>query len=170
MIEITLPFVGVVALVLLTFYLTISYARKNPEPFGLVKGPTILQKEQENFIKQVGSSIELPEDEDPTIAVVSDVEKLSDQTFFKNAKVGDKVLIYTNAGKVILYRPGENRVVEVGTVNINEVTEGLEEDTNEELESPTPSPTPEGEVEGEETQIADPTPEEDPASEEDPAF
>lgn len=159
MMEITLPLIGIATLVLLSFYLTISYTRKNPEPFGLVKGPTILQKEQEDFIAKVGESIELPE-EDPTIATVSDVEKLNDQPFFKNARIGDKILIYTNARKVILYRPEEDRVVEVGTVNINEVEE-LKEDVDEEA-SPTPTATPEGEVEGEgETPVAEPTPEED---------
>ena len=160
LINVTLPLLGVIALFLFTFYLTISYARKNPEPFGLVKGPTIIQKEQEAFVKRVGTSIELPSEEIPTIATVTDLEKLGNQPFFKNAQLEDKVLIYTNAGKVILYRPGEDRVVEVGTVNISEDSEGLEKDDEGQEESEEEEIVEEDEVIEEESPSPEPTPEE----------
>ena len=104
--------------------LTVNIAQKRPEIFGLVKGIPILQKEEDELIRQVGELISLPEGEKPSVATVTDEEKLGDQVFFKNAKEGDKVLIYTNARKVILYRPSEDRVVEVGSVNIQEEVKG----------------------------------------------
>ncbi len=42
-----------------------------------------------------------------------------DRLFFANAKVGDKVLVYAKAGKVILYNPSEDRIVEVAPINLN---------------------------------------------------
>jgi hypothetical protein len=63
--------------------------------------------------KKIGKYMDLPSDETPTMATVSDREKLKDQPFFTKAQNGDKVLIYTQAQKAILYRPAENKVIEV---------------------------------------------------------
>ena len=52
------------------------------------------------------------------MATVSDLEKLKDQPFFAKAKIGDKVLIYTDAKKAILYDPVNDKIVEVAPINI----------------------------------------------------
>ncbi len=78
----------------------------------------VSQDETKATIAAVGKLIVLPTGEDPTIATVTDPSKLKTQAFFTNAKTGDKVLIYTNAKKAILYNPTENRIVEVAPVNI----------------------------------------------------
>lgn len=127
----SLPFVFILSLMLLSALFMVNMVRKSPETFGLLKGPEILQKEQEELVAQVGSLISLPEDEQPTVATVSDKSQLGEQIFFKNAEDGDKVLIYANASKVVLYRPSENRVVEVGTVNIQQVSDGVEGESDE---------------------------------------
>lgn len=75
--------------------------------------------EAKQLVAVVGKVYDLPSDEVPTIATVSDVSKLSGQEFFMRAKNGDKVLIYTKAKKAILYRPSTNKIIEVGPVNIN---------------------------------------------------
>ena|SRR3989344_4936222 len=67
----------------------------------------------------VGKLMVLPEGEEPTIATVSNLEQLASQPFFTNAKVGHKVLIYTEARKVILYDPVLNKIVEVAPLNID---------------------------------------------------
>lgn len=67
---------------------------------------------------QVGKLIALPSGE-PAIATVSDEAKLKKQSFFKNAKNGDKVLMYTEARKAILYRPSENKIIEVASIKAN---------------------------------------------------
>ncbi|MDP2630898.1 MAG: hypothetical protein Q8P56_05845 [Candidatus Uhrbacteria bacterium] len=74
--------------------------------------------EVEQLLAAVGKLIVLPEGETPTIATVSDLEKLKSQPFFVNAKNGDKVLIYTNAKKAILYDPVANKIIEVAPINI----------------------------------------------------
>lgn len=67
--------------------------------------------------QKVSKLIEVPTDERPTIISVSDKGKLTSQLFFLNAENGDKVLIFPKSGKAILYRPSENKIVEVGVVN-----------------------------------------------------
>lgn len=73
--------------------------------------------ENQALIERVGKLIELP-NEEPRIASVSDKTKLIGQSFFAKAENGDKVLIYANAKKAILYRPSINKIIEVSSVNI----------------------------------------------------
>src|SRR5437870_155565 len=71
-----------------------------------LKHPEALTKvETQSLVEKVGRHVELPAGEQPTIATVSDVSKLANQTFFTGAQNGDKVLIYGKAKKAILYRP-----------------------------------------------------------------
>lgn len=76
------------------------------------------QNEIENLVSRVRELIVLPEDEQPTVATVTDPERLKDQPFFSKAKSGDKVLIYTNAKKAILYDPVQHKIIEVAPLNI----------------------------------------------------
>ena len=134
----SIPLLVLLIVLSLAALATIDFARKRPEVFGLIKGPSIIQQEEEELVRKVGELIELPMDEKPSVATVTEPEKLGNQPFFVKAKSGDKVLIFTNAKKVVLYRPSENRIVEVGAVNI-----GQEAATEEEVleSSPTPEPT-----------------------------
>jgi hypothetical protein len=72
-----------------------------------------LKKDNQELITKVGKLIILPIDEDPTVATVSDLNKLQGQPFFAKAQLGDKVLIYTKAKKAILYRPSSNQIIEL---------------------------------------------------------
>ena len=83
---------------------------QNPQAFS--------QEEINKLVEHVGKFMELPEGEVPTIATVTDSEKLKDQQFFSRAQNGDKVLIYTNAKKAILYRAESNKIIEVAPINI----------------------------------------------------
>jgi hypothetical protein len=86
----------------------------------LQKNPQEANEEEVNqLVEQVGKLIVLPEDEKPTVATVSDKEKLKETTFFSKAENGDKVLIYVNAKKAILYRPSSQKIIEVATINLN---------------------------------------------------
>ena len=66
----------------------------------------------------VGKLVEIPTNETPTLATVSDASKLKNQSFFANAENGDKVLIFAQARKAILYRPSTNKVIEIAPVSI----------------------------------------------------
>ncbi len=91
-------------------------------------------EEIEEVTSVLAGFMELPEGEEPTIATVVDREKLQDQPFFLNAQNGDKVIIYTNARKAILYRPETKKVVEVAPIFFDENTAQAE---------PAPEPVPE---------------------------
>ncbi len=78
------------------------------------------KKQSQELIGKVGQLIVLPKDEEPTIATVSDLDKLAGQEFFANAQLGDKVLIYYGAKKAILYRPSDNKIIELAPLVNNE--------------------------------------------------
>ena len=111
-------FIALIALIVLLagvsafFYWQFSELKTNPQKF--------IQEEAQALITKVSRLIVLPVDETPTIATVSDPEKLKDQPFFSKAKFGDKVLIYSNSKKAILYDPINDIIVEVAPVNIGQ--------------------------------------------------
>lgn len=107
----------------------------------LLKNPSLAAQQQtQTLLASVGKLIDLPKGETPTIATVSDVTKLKDQPFFANAKNGDKVIIYTNAKKAILYSPMENKIVDVAPVNIGESASPTPATTGT-VKKVTPTPT-----------------------------
>lgn len=75
-------------------------------------------EEVAKVVKAVGSMLELPADETPTLATVSDKTKLEDQPFFKKSANGDKVLIYADAGRAILYRPSTKKIIDITTIDL----------------------------------------------------
>jgi hypothetical protein len=97
------------------FYMELNKTKQDPQEAA--------SKEALQIIEKVSRLIVLPEGETPTIATVSDPEKLQDQPFFSKAQQGDRVLIYTNAKKAILYNPATNKIVEVAPLNIGDTQE-----------------------------------------------
>src|SRR3990167_5678969 len=103
---------------LLIFFLAISatitsvYLYNQYQALKKTVPPT--QSEVQALVAKIGKLIKLPEGELPTVATITDLSKLDDQPFFAKAKVGDKVLLFTQAKKAILYDPIGNVVVEVG--------------------------------------------------------
>ena len=72
--------------------------------------------EQDKIIKEIGKFMLLPTDEKPTLATVTDKNRLIGQMFFQKAENGDKVLIYAKNKKAILFRPANNKIIEVGAL------------------------------------------------------
>ncbi len=92
------------------FYRQFYNLKNNPQ--------RIAEQEANAVVAEVAKLLVLPEGEIPTVATVADPEKLSGQVFFAKAKKGDKVLIYANARKAILYDPVAKKIVEVSPLNI----------------------------------------------------
>lgn len=111
----TIIFAGTSAM----FYKQVKDLKTNPQKTN--------QEENEKLIASVGKLVLLPEGEAPTIATVTDADKLkSEQAFFAKAKQGDKVLIYTRALKAIMYRPSENKIIEVAPLVIGNPTQAAQ--------------------------------------------
>ncbi|MDD2224853.1 MAG: hypothetical protein PHP97_01695 [Candidatus Shapirobacteria bacterium] len=92
----------------------------------------------------ISKFMDLPVDETPTLATVTDKEKLKDQDFFKKSENGDKILIYANAKKAILYRPSTQKVIEFAPLligNSDQNTTPTEIPTKTPAETPTEIPT-----------------------------
>ncbi len=116
------------------FYIQYKNAQK------LSKQPAaVLQDKPSNIVASVESLIELPKNENPTIATVSDREKLRNQPFFANAQNGDKVLIFTKAKKAILYRPSTNKIIEVSLLNFGTTSTPAATITSIAVATPTPT-------------------------------
>lgn len=75
------------------------------------------EKEIQTIKETIGKFLELPSDEEPVLATVTDIEKVKSQKFFANAQNGDKVLIYSENKKAILYRPSSNKIIEVAPLS-----------------------------------------------------
>ncbi len=102
-----------------SFFLFNQYSKTQKELKSLKKGLTEAQKPKEQtndvakIVAEVGKLIKLPEGEVPSIATISNIEKLKDQPFFQNGRNGNILLVYNKASKAILYDPLEKRVIEV---------------------------------------------------------
>lgn len=87
----------------------------NPEEFVRAQA----EEQAVAIAAEVSQLVDLPQGETPVIATVTDPTKLADQPFFKNAKIGDQVLIYQTAAKAYLYDPAAKKVLEVSDLNLN---------------------------------------------------
>ena len=105
------PVITVIAIILAGyFYSQIRVLKQNPQAQA--------QKETVEVMEKVSKLMVLPVGETPTLATVSDPEALKDQVFFAQAQKGDKVLIYSQAKKAILYSVVLNKIIDVAPLNI----------------------------------------------------
>lgn len=113
------PYIGggivVIAAVLIT-YRVMATRTSPPDPQEAARD------EVAQLVAAIGKLYLLPTGETPVVATVSDPSKLASQPFFKNAKKGDKVLIYNVAQKAILYDPVANILVEVAPLSLGAPT------------------------------------------------
>lgn len=67
-------------------------------------------------VAKVSKLYNLPTDEEPRHAVISDAEQTSKEPFFKDAKNGDQLIVYPKNGLAVLYRESENKIINTGQV------------------------------------------------------
>lgn len=97
------------------FYYQQSASLKNdPERAG--------QAEMEAVVKKVSRLMELPANEKPILATVSDLARLKEQAFFANAQLGDKLLLFTVSRKAILYSETADKIIEVAPISFGNAT------------------------------------------------
>lgn len=133
------PLYVVIAVVVLIQTVGLSYL--GYQYFKLKKDPNkVAQEEQDKILKEVGKLMELPQDETPSVATVTDKDKLKadfkDQTFFNNVENGDVIILYLKAQKAIIYRPSTKKIIEVAPIYL----ENTEQNTTEDQTNVTPEP------------------------------
>lgn len=94
----------------LSVYFFLAYGKNQSDP------NLAIQKETKELTDRIGRFMELPAGEQPTLATVTDQDKLKGQDFFTHAQNGDKLLVYPVARKAILYRPSIGKVIEVSNL------------------------------------------------------
>lgn len=81
--------------------------------------PEVAQKREiQLLVKAVADLTDLPKDEVPTLATITNKNKLDNQPFFQRAENGDKILIYRSVSRAFLYRPSTRKLVDITTINI----------------------------------------------------
>lgn len=113
------------------------------------------EAELESIVADISEHFELPTSETPTLATVTDREKLSGQEFFASSQNGDKVLLYQEGRKAILYRPSTGKIVNVAPIGVEEPASVSEE---------VPAPADSGTVAGAQI-VAEPAPTEETVAE-----
>ncbi len=108
-------FIGLIAVAAIAIAMAAHF---NSQLQALKNPNAATEAEVKATVAQVAKLMVLPQSEVPTVATVSDPEKLKDQPFFANAISGDKVLIYSIAKKAILWRPSIAKIIEVSPLNI----------------------------------------------------
>jgi hypothetical protein len=107
---------------------------------------SVSQDEVKGIVTEVSKLITLPSDISPILATVNDPAKLKErQPFFKDAEVGDKVLMYTNVNdpaqrKAYLYRPSTKQLLNVAPISIGNTIQPQEDAFSVEIRNGTTTP------------------------------
>ena len=73
--------------------------------------------ETNSTVAAVSKLIVLPNNENPALSTVADLSNLPENPIFAKAKNGDKILVYAQSKKAILYDPIQNKIVDVAPLN-----------------------------------------------------
>lgn len=73
----------------------------------------------QRVIEKVSRLYLVPTNERPTVALIQDKSKLDNQDFFKKVNNGDYLLIYQKDKIALVYREKDNKLVNVGPVNLD---------------------------------------------------
>lgn len=71
----------------------------------------------EELLAKVGKLITLPDEKNPVVATINDVESLSArQDFYAQANNGDKLIVFARSRKAVIYDEKDNLIVNMGPV------------------------------------------------------
>jgi hypothetical protein len=105
-------------------------------------------REAREILEKISDYMVLP-NESPAIATVADESKLQG-SFYARAQKGDKVIVFRQAQKAILYRPSDNKVIDFTSVHLTSMgldpssstaTQQQEQVAGAETSGPTVQPT-----------------------------
>jgi hypothetical protein len=104
----------VLALTIVILFSVGAFYILNAKPVSPASGPDKTKDSQ--VLAQLKTIILLPEDINPTIAIINDADILRSKqpAFFANAKDGDRLIIYPDLA--IIYDYEANKIIKVGPV------------------------------------------------------
>lgn len=99
--------------------LCIAFAYESGRSSVYTAHPELASVEQaKTILGEVGKLIQLPTDEQPTMATINDAGSAKkSQPFLGNAINGDILIVYPTTKEAILYRPSTHKLIAVGPVN-----------------------------------------------------
>ena len=106
-----------------------------PSPF-VSPTPSVLANTAA-LLEKIGTHIMLPSNETPQVIPITNIEQFKNQPFFRHAKNGDVLLLYTQNKKAILYNPEEDKIIDTAPIG-----ETSEQTQGQNREQPTPTATP----------------------------
>lgn len=90
---------------------------KYPQIFTLRTPEEQAKIATQSLVNEVGKIMILPTGEEPTVLEITDPQSLiSQQPFFTGAITGDKLLVYKQSARAIVYSPTRHLIVNVGPV------------------------------------------------------
>jgi len=95
------------------FFMQYNAIKSNPN--------AVNQEKTDRVVEKVGKIYALPS-EKPTVADITDKNKLKDQAFFKDAENGDFLLIFSETKLAIIYREASNKLINVGPISLDDKT------------------------------------------------
>lgn len=110
--------------------------------FDAATANTLSAREVDRIVTNVKKHIRLP-DEEPLVALITDIDSLTaTQAFYNGAENGDVLIVYPSVSKAILYSPDDDVLINVGPIVFDDNTQSataaapapVEEDTPEDSE------------------------------------
>jgi hypothetical protein len=117
------PIAAIVIVLIISLAGYYIYTKQNE--YKTANNPVKAKEVAEDLAKIVSKIYQVP-NETPTIATVVDVKDLPLDPFYKDAKEGDKILIFEAYQQVLLYRPSENKIIAVGSMAPDPSLQGTE--------------------------------------------
>lgn len=111
---------AVVLIILSIFILSLVQARNKlqKQVNSLTSNPQAQAQDEAQALKnQISQFMQLPSDETPTLATVTDATKVKTESFFVDAQNGDKVLLFNKKGLAILWRPSTKKIINVAPIS-----------------------------------------------------
>ena len=94
-----------------------GYKYMNTESYKQKRAETATK----NLVKKIGKLMVLPEGQDPAVFNIEDPETLvAQQAFFKGAEQGDKLIVYPELSRAIIYSPKRDVIVNVGPITFDQ--------------------------------------------------
>lgn len=112
---------------------------RGQERFVIKPGEKLTDEQVAELIGRVGRFLVLPDQEQPSVATISDARALAEsQVFYKDAKDGDILIVYST--KAIIYDAAADKLVNVGPIVRTDVEPDIASSSEE--PEPTAKPTP----------------------------